>query len=181
MGSAKFTSPNIAYEAVVPPVVGSVHKEIYGILASLNCANLEEVFRKREPDLQAFLAEEGRFERLHRDARELLERYPDPRRRPALFGIPVGVKDIFNVDGFETRAGSQLPASEFEGPEAECVTRLKNAGALILGKTVTAQFAYLAPGVTRNPHQPEHTPGGSSSGSAAAVGAGMCALTLGAP
>ena len=141
--------------------------------------NLEEVFRKREPDLQAFLAEEGRFERLHRDARELLERYPDPRRRPALFGIPVGVKDIFNVDGFETRAGSQLPASEFEGPEAECVTRLKNAGALILGKTVTAQFAYLAPGVTRNPHQPEHTPGGSSSGSAAAVGAGMCALTLG--
>lgn len=141
--------------------------------------NIEEHFQKREPAVKAFLAEEDRFARLHRDARGLLEKYPDPGDRPALFGIPVGVKDIFNVDGFETRAGSQLPPGEFAGPEAECVTRLKNAGALILGKTVTAQFAFLAPGVTRNPHQPGHTPGGSSSGSAAAVGAGMCALTLG--
>jgi Asp-tRNA(Asn)/Glu-tRNA(Gln) amidotransferase A subunit family amidase len=89
------------------------------------------------------------------------------------------VKDIFNVDGFETRAGTRLPATEFEGPEAVCVSRLKQAGALILGKTVTAEFAYIAAGVTRNPHHEEHTPGGSSSGSAAAVGARMCALSLG--
>lgn len=141
--------------------------------------NIEKRFEKREPVVKAFLAEEGRFDRLRQEARELLLRYPDPQQRPALFGIPVGVKDIFNVDGFETRAGSRLPASEFGGPEAGCVTRLKESGALILGKTVSAEFAFLAPGVTRNPHRPEHTPGGSSSGSAAAVGAGVCALTLG--
>jgi len=140
---------------------------------------LEKQFQMREPLVKAFLPEERRFARLRQDARKLLERYPDSQEHPVLFGIPVGVKDIFNVDGFETRAGSQLPASEFEGPEAECVTRLKNAGALVLGKTVSAEFAFLAPGVTCNPHQAEHTPGGSSSGSAAAVGAGLCALTLG--
>lgn len=140
---------------------------------------LEKQFQEREPVVKAFLAEENRFTRLRHDAEVLLERYPNPQERPVLFGIPVGVKDIFNVDGFETHAGSKLPALEFEGPEAECVTRLKSAGALILGKTVSAEFAYLAPGITVNPHHTEHTPGGSSSGSAAAVGAGICALTLG--
>jgi Asp-tRNA(Asn)/Glu-tRNA(Gln) amidotransferase A subunit family amidase len=140
---------------------------------------LEKQFQQREPVVKAFLAEEDRFARLRQEAKLLLERYPNPQERPLLFGIPVGVKDIFNVDGFETRAGSKLPALVFEGPEAGCVTRLKNAGALVLGKTVSAEFAYLAPGITVNPHHPEHTPGGSSSGSAAAVGAGICALTLG--
>ncbi len=140
---------------------------------------LEKQFQQGEPLVKAFLAEEDRFARLRQEARLLLERYPNPQERPLLFGIPIGVKDIFNVDGFKTRAGSKLPATEFDGPEAECVTRLKNAGALILGKTVSAEFAYLAPGITVNPHHSEHTPGGSSSGSAAAVGAGICALTLG--
>ncbi len=125
---------------------------------------LEKQFQQGEPLVRAFLAEEDRFARLHQEARLLLERYPNPQERPLLFGIPVGVKDIFNVDGFETRAGSKLPVTEFEGPEAECVTRLKNAGALILGKTVSAEFAYLAPGITVNPHRPEHTPGGSICG-----------------
>jgi len=140
---------------------------------------LEKHIRKREPGVRAFLPEQDRFARLRRDAAALLERYPDPAQRPALFGVPVGVKDIFNVDGFETRAGSKIPAEEFEGPEAESVTRLKEAGALILGKTVTAEFAYSAAGVARNPHHAAYTPGGSSSGSAAAVGAKMSALTLG--
>ena len=84
--------------------------------------------------------------------------------------MAVGVKDIFHVDGFVTQAGSRLPAHELQGNEAESVTRLKDAGALIFGKTVTTEFAYFSPGPTRNPHNPEHTPGGSSSGSAAAVG-----------
>jgi Asp-tRNA(Asn)/Glu-tRNA(Gln) amidotransferase A subunit family amidase len=66
-----------------------------------------------------------------------------------------------------------------EGPEARVVTDLKTAGALILGKTVSAEFAYFAPGPTRNPHNSDHTPGGSSSGSAAAVAAGLCPLALG--
>ncbi len=91
----------------------------------------------------------------------------------------VGVKDIFHVDGFETRAGSRLPPKVLRGPEAPCVTALKKAGALILGKTVTTEFAYFAPGPTRNPWNPEHTPGGSSSGSAAAVAAGLCPVALG--
>jgi Asp-tRNA(Asn)/Glu-tRNA(Gln) amidotransferase A subunit family amidase len=83
------------------------------------------------------------------------------------------------VNGFETRAGSQLPVNLLQGPEAAAVTRLRQAGALILGKTVTTEFAYFAPGPTRNPHNPMHTPGGSSSGSAAAVGASLCPLAVG--
>jgi len=140
---------------------------------------LESRIRAHEPRVKAFLPEEGRFERLRMEARILTGRNPDPATRPALFGVPVAVKDIFNVDDFETRAGSRLPASEFAGPEAESVIRLKRAGALILGKTVSAEFAYIAPGETRNPHNLQHTPGGSSSGSAAAVAAQMCALALG--
>lgn len=134
---------------------------------------LESLFREREPSLQAFLPEEGRFERLRREADAL------PHADAALSGMPVGVKDIFHVDGFPTRAGSRLSPEELRGPEAESVTRLKQAGALVLGKTVSTEFAYFAPGPTRNPHHPERTPGGSSSGSAAAVAAGLCPLALG--
>ncbi len=140
---------------------------------------LESHFRDREPSLQAFVPEEDRFERLHRDADELLARFSETEARPALFGMPVGVKDILHVDGFPTRAGSRLSPEELRGPEAASVTRLKQAGALILGKTVSTEFAYFAPGPTRNPHHPERTPGGSSSGSAAAVAAGLCPLALG--
>jgi Asp-tRNA(Asn)/Glu-tRNA(Gln) amidotransferase A subunit family amidase len=140
---------------------------------------LEALFAEREPGLQAFLPEEGRFERLRREKKGLEARWPDPQNRPHLFGIPIGVKDVFHVDGFETRAGSRLPPAVLRGPEAPSVTALKEAGALILGKTVSTEFAYFAPGPTRNPRNPEHTPGGSSSGSAAAVAAGLCPLALG--
>jgi len=140
---------------------------------------LEALFVAREPEIRAFLPEEGRFERLRREEGALHERWPDPARRPPLFGVPVGVKDIYRVDGFETRAGSRLPPEELKGPEAASVTILREAGALILGKTVSTEFAFFAPGPTRNPWNPEHTPGGSSSGSAAAVGAGLCPLALG--
>jgi Asp-tRNA(Asn)/Glu-tRNA(Gln) amidotransferase A subunit family amidase len=141
---------------------------------------LEARFAEREPGLQAFVPETGRFARLRREHAELERRWPDPQRRPPLFGVLVGVKDIFHVDGLPTRAGSRLPPSVLRGPEAASVTALKAAGALILGKTVTAEFACFAPGPTRNPRNPEHTPGGSSSGSAAAVAAGLCAVALGA-
>jgi Asp-tRNA(Asn)/Glu-tRNA(Gln) amidotransferase A subunit family amidase len=140
---------------------------------------LEARFAEREPAVQAFLPEEGRFERLRRERADMERRWPDPARRPPLFGVPVGVKDIFHVDGFETRAGSRLPPEVLQGSEAASVTALRAAGALILGKTVSTEFAYFAPGPTRNPWNPAHTPGGSSSGSAAAVGAGLCELTLG--
>jgi Asp-tRNA(Asn)/Glu-tRNA(Gln) amidotransferase A subunit family amidase len=91
----------------------------------------------------------------------------------------VGVKDIFHAKRFITGGGSQLPPEVIQGEEAEVVTQISELGALILGKTVTTEFAYFAPGPTRNPHNLEHTPGGSSSGSAAAVAAGLAMLAFG--
>ena len=136
-------------------------------------------FEAREPSIHAFLPEEGRFDRLREEAHGLGARFPGAGDRPPLFGVLVGVKDIFHVSGWPTRAGSRLPAEALAGPEAESVSRLKAAGALMLGKTVTTEFAHFMPGPTRNPHNLEHTPGGSSSGSAAAVAAGLCELALG--
>jgi len=133
-----------------------------------------------EPHVRALLPEAGRRERLLAEAAALQARYPEPGPgRPPLYGVLLGVKDIYRVDGFETRCGSALPEELFAGREASVVTRLKEAGVLILGKTVTTEFAYFEPGPTRNPHNVEHTPGGSSSGSAAAVAAGYCPLALG--
>src|SRR3989442_1186049 len=132
-----------------------------------------------EPQIQALLPESDRRARLLVEAQALHARFPDPVSRPPLFGIPVGVKDIFRVDGFPTRAGSQLPPELFIGPESDCVRALRLAGALILGKTVTTEFAYFEPGPTRNPRNLDFSPGGSSSGSAAAVAAGFCPLAIG--
>jgi len=142
-------------------------------------SQVEARFLEREPKVLALLPEENRFTRLHDDADTLVLAYPDLIKRPVLFGALVGVKDIFQVEGFLTQAGSRLPSNLLQGAEAASVTRLKEVGALIFGKTVTTEFAYFFPGPTRNPHNPEHTPGGSSSGSAAAVAAGFCQLALG--
>lgn len=132
-----------------------------------------------EPHIHALIPESGRRHRLLKEASTLLTTYPDPLQRPPLFGIPVGIKDIFRVDGFVTACGSKLPAHLFDGPEASVVAQLKNAGALILGKTVTTEFAYFEPGPTCNPNNTGFTPGGSSSGSAAAVAAGFTPLAFG--
>ncbi len=147
------------------------------LLAYLN--QLCDLIDESEPHIQALLPETGRRARLLHDAQELQMRFPDAARRPPLFGVPVGIKDIFRVDGFPTRAGSQLPPDLFNGPESDCVQTLRAAGALILGKTVTTEFAYFEPGPTRNPHNLAYSPGGSSSGSAAAVAAGFCPLSIG--
>ncbi|MFJ2345005.1 amidase [Streptomyces antimycoticus] len=130
-------------------------------------------------EIRAFVPEPGRRERLSHEARAADERWDGPGGRPALFGVPVGVKDIVHVDGLPTRAGSDVPAEALAGPQASLVDRLRAAGALVAGKTVTAEFAVTAPGPTRNPHHLGHTPGGSSSGSAAAVAAGMVPLAVG--
>jgi Asp-tRNA(Asn)/Glu-tRNA(Gln) amidotransferase A subunit family amidase len=132
-----------------------------------------------EPLVQAFVPEPDRRGRVMAEARALLARYPEPGQRPALFGIPIGVKDIFHAAGLPTRAGSNLPPDELTGPEAAVVSGFKRAGSLVMGKTVTTEFAYFEPGPTRNPHNLEHTPGGSSSGSAAAVAAGLVPLAIG--
>ncbi|HAV76726.1 MAG TPA: amidase [Anaerolineae bacterium] len=142
-------------------------------------SSIQSYFDAREPSVLAFIPEEDRFERLLKEAKELVARYPESAKRPRLFGMFFGVKDIFHASGFRTQAGSRLPSNDLQGGEAVSVTRLKNAGALVMGKTVTTEFAYFYPGPTRNPHNPDHTPGGSSSGSAAAVGAGLCDLALG--
>ncbi len=139
------------------------------------CYRLDAV----DPHIQAFLPEANRRARLLSEAEKLARQYPLPENRPALYGVLIGVKDIFRVDGFATRAGSELPPALFEGAEAACVQAFRQAGALILGKTVSTEFAYFEPGPTRNPHNINHTPGGSSSGSAAAVAAGLCPLTIG--
>ncbi|MGH2582944.1 MAG: amidase [Anaerolineales bacterium] len=137
------------------------------------------MYAKKEPRMHAFIPEPARFDRLRREARELEKRYANPEDRPPLYGLLLGVKDIFHVDSLPTQAGSRLPAKELKGNEAKSVSQLKEAGTLIAGKTVTTEFAYFAPGPTHNPHHLEHTPGGSSSGSAAAVAAGLVDLALG--
>src|SRR5574339_600974 len=88
---------------------------------------VEAWFREREPSVLAFIPEEDRFERLQKEAEALVSHYPDSEKRPPLFGMLVGVKDNFHVDGFITQAGSRLPWTELQGSEAESVTRLKNA------------------------------------------------------
>ena len=96
-----------------------------------------------------------------------------------LAGLPVGVKDIIDVRGMPTEDGTVLHAGRVAVRDAALVRRLRDAGAWPMGKTVTTELATYAPGKTRNPHDPAHTPGGSSSGSAAAVAAGMVPLAVG--
>ncbi|MBN2891729.1 MAG: amidase [Bacteroidales bacterium] len=144
--------------------------------------NVDKYFitiEQKEPFVKAFLHEENRNERVLKEIKEMEKRFPNPKNRPPLFCVPIGIKDIINIDGFETKCGSNLPVELFKGKEASFVTKLKEAGAVIMGKTVTTEFAYFEPGPTRNPHNYNHTPGGSSSGSAAAVAAGMVPLTFG--
>ena len=97
----------------------------------------------------------------------------------ALHGVPIAIKDIFDTADMPTEYGSPIYAGRTPSRDATVVSRLRAAGAVILGKTVTTEFAYFSPGKTRNPHNVEHTPGGSSSGSAAAVGAEMVPLAIG--
>ncbi|PPR23167.1 MAG: putative amidase AmiD, partial [Alphaproteobacteria bacterium MarineAlpha10_Bin3] len=96
-----------------------------------------------------------------------------------LHGIPVGIKDIFDTDDFPTENGTVLAAGRRPMKDCTVVSILKSAGAVIMGKTVTTELAMYSPGKTRNPHDAKRTPGGSSSGSAAAVAAGMVPLAIG--
>jgi aspartyl-tRNA(Asn)/glutamyl-tRNA(Gln) amidotransferase subunit A len=99
--------------------------------------------------------------------------------RGPLHGVPIGVKDIFYTKGLRTTMGSSIFKDFVPDCDARAVTRLREAGAMVLGKTVTTVFANLDPGPTRNPWNRKHTPGGSSSGSAAAVAARMCPAAIG--
>jgi Asp-tRNA(Asn)/Glu-tRNA(Gln) amidotransferase A subunit family amidase len=90
--------------------------------------------------VRAFVPGTFSRERIMDDASKLLEQYPDPHDRPALFGTLLGVKDIFNVETFETRAGSELPPALFAGPEASAVTTLKNWAVSLLASCVAASL-----------------------------------------
>jgi Asp-tRNA(Asn)/Glu-tRNA(Gln) amidotransferase A subunit family amidase len=96
-----------------------------------------------------------------------------------LRGISLGVKDLIDAKGLPTRAGSPITDPTPASRDAACVARLRSLGAVVQGKTVTTEFGYFAPGPTRNPWALDHTPGGSSSGSAAAVGSGSIPLAVG--
>lgn len=128
-----------------------------------------EAIARREQDVQAFeaLAEGG-------DLLEATDRATGP-----LAGIAVGVKDIFDTHDMPTGYGSPIYAGHRPRADAAIVAMARRAGATVVGKTVTTEFAFFAPGKTRNPHDPAHTPGGSSSGSAAAVAAGMVPAAIG--
>lgn len=97
----------------------------------------------------------------------------------ALWGVPVAVKDIIETIDFPTALGSPIHEGRYAVADATVVRRLRNAGAVIFGKSVTTEFATFTPGPARNPHAPDHTPGGSSSGSAAAVASGAAPVALG--
>ena len=136
-----------------------------------------ERIRALEPKVQAwqFLDEEHALAQ----ARACDERQRSGEPSGPVHGVPVGVKDIIDTADMPTENGTVLHEGRTPRDDAAVVRMLRAAGAVILGKTVTTECAYFYPGKTRNPHNPEHTPGGSSSGSAAAVGAGMVPLALG--
>ncbi|HEY6287481.1 MAG TPA: amidase [Ktedonobacteraceae bacterium] len=165
------------FPASLVETAAALHTGELDLLVYIN--KLCDLIDASEAQIQALLPETDRRARLLYEAQELQMSFPDPASRPSLFGIPVGMKDIFRVDGFPTRAGSQLPAELFIGPESVCARTLRSVGALILGKTVTTEFAYFEPGPTRNPRNLDYSPGGSSSGSAAAVAAGFCPMAIG--
>ncbi|MDI3325196.1 amidase [Pontibacterium granulatum] len=129
---------------------------------------------QREAELNAwqFLRSRQQVLQTYRDNRTFYDRSP-------LKGLPVGIKDIIDTAEMPTELGSPIHRGRRPHDDATCVVRLKQAGAIIMGKTVTTEFAYFKPGDTVNPHDPRRTPGGSSSGSAAAVAAGMVPLALG--
>src|SRR5574341_2361221 len=136
-----------------------------------------ERIREREPAVQAwaFLDEQHALAQ----ARAADETRREGQPVGPLHGIPIGVKDIIDTADMPTENGTTLHAGRMPRDDAAVVARLRAAGAVILGKTVTTECAYFHPGKTRNPHNPEHTPGGSSGGSAAAGAAGMVPLALG--
>lgn len=121
----------------------------------------------------------GAFARLNPDARRRAAAADRLPPTAALHGLPVAIKDIIDTGGLGTEYGSPIHRGHMPAVDADCVTRLKAAGAIVIGKTVTTEFAHVTPQATRNPRDPSRTPGGSSSGSAAAVADDMAPLALG--
>src|SRR5215813_5662122 len=128
-----------------------------------------ETIAKRDADVGAFVALDVEAARERADRLATLP----------LRGLPIGVKDIYDTADLPTEYGSAIYAGHRPKADAAMVALIRRAGGVVIGKTVTTEFASLEPGRTRNPHNLAHTPGGSSSGSAAAVAAGMVPIALG--
>lgn len=142
-------------------------------LAEALIARIEQV----EPTIRAFAWYDPEFLRAqaeHADRHRQAGRPLGP-----LHGLPIGLKDVIDTKGIPTENGTVLDRGRIPGADAAIVTRLRAAGGLILGKTTTTELQFLHPSATRNPANPDHTPGGSSAGSAAAVAAGMAPLAVG--
>ena len=133
--------------------------------------------REAEPQVQAWQHLDEEHARAQARARDLDRSEGHPTG--PLHGVPVGIKDIIDTCDMPTEDGTVLHAGRMPTRDAAVVAALRAAGAVIMGKTVTTECATYSPGKTRNPHNAAHTPGGSSSGSAAAVAAGMVPLALG--
>ncbi|HZD91953.1 MAG TPA: amidase [Pseudolabrys sp.] len=118
-------------------------------------------------------------EYVRRQARALDAARAEGRPLGPLHGVPIGIKDIFDTGDMPTENGTVLHAGRQPPDDATAVALLREAGAVVMGKTVTTEMALFGPGKTRNPYDPTRTPGGSSSGSAAAVAAGMVPLAIG--
>jgi len=130
-----------------------------------------------DPAIEAWAYLDPEHARVQARARDADRR--EGRAIGPLHGVPIGIKDIFDTADMPTEDGTILHAGRTPTHDAASVAMLRAAGAVIMGKTVTTECATYTPGKTRNPHNPEHTPGGSSSGSAAAVASGMVPLALG--
>ena len=169
-----------------PPARLTVMQSAYEISAAVRDGSrspfeaLEDALKRiqaRDPQVQAWVEtdEQG----VWAQAGKLLAVRDSGDRLGLLAGVPVGIKDIVDVAGFTTRAGAPAFAHRIPETDSTVARRLREAGAVIVGKTHTTEFAYLDPAPTHNPWNLDHTPGGSSSGSAAAVAAGMLPMAIG--
>jgi Asp-tRNA(Asn)/Glu-tRNA(Gln) amidotransferase A subunit family amidase len=161
-----------------PSLIETARALATGTLPARACTqHLLAQIRERDANIQAWAAlDEARALAL---AAECDRRRATAADHGALHGVPVGVKDIIATADLPTEMGSPAFAGHRPARDAAVVERLKRAGGFVLGKTVTTEFAFMHPGKTRNPWNPQHTPGGSSSGSAAAVAAGFVPAAIG--
>lgn len=150
-------------------------KQVTAATAAENAEKFLADAARVEPTLRAFTSIDP--VRLRADA-AALDRLPMSARGP-LFGLPIAVKEVFDVAGYVCGWGSPIHAGRKPKEDAAVVTALRDAGALIAGITVSTEYAMAATGPTTNPHDPERSPGASSQGSAAAVGAGLVQAALG--
>jgi Asp-tRNA(Asn)/Glu-tRNA(Gln) amidotransferase A subunit family amidase len=172
-------SPDPGKDRIVPDLYRLTATEAAKLIAKREISSTELVkscldrINARESTVQAWA---------HLDEKLVMQaaRAADAQEpKSPLHGIPFGVKDVIDSADLPTEYGSEIFKGHRPAKDAACIQRMKNAGAVLMGKTVSTEFATFRPGKTRNPHNPAHTPGGSSSGSAAAVGDSMIPLAFG--